>query len=71
MKLVTEENVRELDSWTGSRRSCGRALGEKMVNSTFEKEGKSIFKLEICVAKWDVLMKGYFVKDPGVVSSGS
>jgi hypothetical protein len=31
-----------------------------MVNTTFE-EDKSIFKLEICVAKWDVLMMGYFV----------
>jgi hypothetical protein len=42
-----------------------------MMNLAFEKEDKSIFKLEICVAKWDVLMKGYFVTDPGVVSSGS
>ena len=36
-----------------------------MMNLAFE--DKSIFKLGICVAKWDVLMKEYFVKNAGVV----
>jgi len=42
-----------------------------MVNLAFEEDDKSIFKLVTCGAKWDVLMKGYFVKNAEVVSNES
>jgi hypothetical protein len=62
------EIVRDSDSWTESRRSwAGGTIGEKkMMNLDLEKD-KSVFKLVIRVAQWDVLMKEFVAE---VVSNG-
>ena len=49
----------------------GAYWGGGMMNLAFKEKDKSVFKLVICIAQWDVLMRRFVVKHAKVVSNGS